>query len=323
MDPEDAEQPAVTDASHPEHRATRVERILANRAIGIPALTVQRFFAIKGLRKAMLLAFNLFICVVPLMVMAFAELESLRRHVRIGHKTSLGAVMVEQFNLRGDAARTVAELFPPNRAIIEVTSIIVVATFAISGFDIGAIFAETFAEAWQTHPIKGWRGTLRGLTWFGLVFAAFGASQVLQGIPIRHGVWLYAIAIPLIMAMNYLFWLATPRLLLDKPLNGADLVPGALLGMVASTVLWGLTEWILRDWFDWYGRAFGAMGIALAMLSWTYVVSIVWVVVVVASAAYWERTASIERVLEVVADPHPEASERHTPPEDSVMANLP
>ena len=34
------------------------------------------------------------------------------------------------------------------------------------------------------------------------------------------------------------------------------------------------------------------------MLSWTYVVAIVWVVIVVASSAYWERTATVEEVLE-------------------------
>jgi len=56
---------------------------------------------------------------------------------------------------------------------------------------------------------------------------------------------------------------------------------------------------ILPGWFSWYGRGFGGVGIALALLSWTYVVSIVWVVIVVISAIMWERSAPIDEVVEV------------------------
>ncbi|CAB4802753.1 unannotated protein [freshwater metagenome] len=41
------------------------------------------------------------------------------------------------------------------------------------------------------------------------------------------------------------------------------------------------------------------MGIALALLSWTYVVSIVWVAIVVTSAIMWERSAAFDDVLEL------------------------
>ena len=104
--------------------------------------------------------------------------------------------------------------------------------------------------------------------------------------------------IPVILVMNYLCWLITPRLLLDKELDPPDLRPGAIMGMIASTVLWRLSAVVLPGWFDWYARGFGGVGVALAMLSWTYVVAIVWVVIVVASSAYWERTATVEEVLE-------------------------
>jgi hypothetical protein len=56
---------------------------------------------------------------------------------------------------------------------------------------------------------------------------------------------------------------------------------------------------ILPGWFDWYGRGFGGVGIALALLSWTYVVSIVWVVIVVVSAIMWERSATLDEVIDL------------------------
>lgn len=268
------------------------ERIAANRAISIPTLTVQRFFEIDGMRKSMIVAFNLFICVIPLTVMFFAIISPGRRNLE------LGQVIVEQFGLHGVTADVVRDAFPPNEGILKVASVIVILSFAISGFDVGSIFEKTFAEAWGVKPYGGWRGPLRGGFWFVLVFASFGVSQVLLRIPARHGRLLFLAVIPVILLMNYLFWLITPMLLLDKPLDRADLRPGAVMGMIGSTVLWRLTAVILPGWFDWYGRGFGGIGIGLAMLSWTYVVAVVWVVIVVASAAYWERTATIDEVVE-------------------------
>jgi len=277
----------------PERAASwrsRRDQIIAHRAVSIPTLTVQRFFAIEGLRKAQLLAFNLFICVVPMTIITFAAIAPSRR-------LALGRVIVEQFQLHGETARVVEQAFPANQSILKVASIIVFASFAISGFDVASIFEKTFAEAWGVPAFKGWRGPARGALWFVLVVATFGISQFIQAIPSRHGRILYAAVVPVILLMNYMFWLVTPRLLLDKRLDPPDLRPGAVMGMIASTVLWRLSAIILPSWFDWYGRGFGAIGIALAMLSWTYVVSIVWVVIVVAAAAYWERTATVEEVL--------------------------
>ncbi|MEI2653305.1 MAG: hypothetical protein V9G12_14370 [Microthrixaceae bacterium] len=287
-----AGRPDETDPTERSRWRERAQNILANRAISVPTLTVRRFFAISGIRKANLLAFNLFICVVPLTILLFAAIAPTRRHL------DLGQVMVEQFRLHGVTADVMRDAFPPNSGILRVASVIVVVSFAVSGFDVGSIFERTFAEAWGVAPYGGWRGAIRGGFWFVLVFGTFGLSQFLQGIPARHGRPLYLAVIPVILVMNYLFWLITPRLLLDKELDPPDLRPGAIMGMIASTVLWRLSAVVLPGWFDWYARGFGGVGVALAMLSWTYVVAIVWVVIVVASSAYWERTATVEEVLE-------------------------
>lgn len=272
-------------------RAAR-DRIVANRAVSVPVLTFRRFFEIGGLRKASLLAFNLFVCVIPLAIIAFATASSMRRNI------DLGDLMVTTFRLRGDTAQTVRDTFASNRSILRVASFIAVVSFGITGFDAAAVFQQTFAEAWRVDPIRGWRGTLRGGAWFVLVFGTFALSQILQRISARHW-WGYLIAVPLVACANFGFWHVTPRLMLARHLDAEDLRPGAVMGMVASTTLWLVSLVILPGWFDWYGRGFGAIGIALALLSWTYVVSIVWVATVVACSAWWERTATIEEVVEL------------------------
>jgi uncharacterized BrkB/YihY/UPF0761 family membrane protein len=279
-------------SARPVHLSRR-ERLAAIRAINIPTSIVRRFFQIEGIRKAMLMAFNLFISIIPLMIIAFALVARIRSRI------SLSQVFIEQFRLHGETAQIVRGAFPPTRNITKVASLIVVGSFALSGFDVASVFQRAFADAWNVKHFRTWRGPLRGLIWFALVFLTFALGQVLQQIPSKLGAWAYIISIPIVMAMNYWFWLTTPRLMLAKPLDRKDLRPGAILGMIGSTALWVLSLVILPGWFSWYGQGFGGIGIALALLSWTYVVSIVWVVIVVISAIMWERSAPIEDVVDV------------------------
>jgi uncharacterized BrkB/YihY/UPF0761 family membrane protein len=271
----------------------RKERFIALRAVSIPTSIVQRFFQIDGIRKAMLMTFNLFISVVPLIIITFAFVSRLRNRI------SLSQVFIEQFRLHGATALVVRQAFPPTSNIVKMASVIVVVSFGLSGFDVASVFQRTFAEAWRVPKVAGWRGPLRGAIWFVAVFATFGLSQLAQRIPTRKGGWVYLIVIPLVMVMNYLFWMITPRLMLTKKLARRDLRLGAVLGMIGSTVLWVLSLVILPGWFSWYGQGFGAVGIALALLSWTYVVAIVWVVIVVISAIMWERSAPIDDVVDM------------------------
>jgi len=289
----DATPSSPTSPMERARRLTRRERLAALRAISIPTSIVRRFFQIEGIRKAMLMAFNLFISILPLMIIAFTLFS------RIRDRISLSQVFIEQFHLHGETAQIVRGAFPPTRNIMKVASVIAVGSFALSGFDVASVFQRTFADAWNVKHFRSWRGPLRGLLWFALVFLTFTLGQVLQQIPSKLGWWAYIITVPIVMIMNYWFWSMTPRLMLAKPLDRHDLRPGAILGMIGSTALWVLSLVILPGWFSWYGRGFGGVGIALALLSWTYVVSIVWVVIVVISAIMWERSAPIDTVVQV------------------------
>ncbi|HRE00688.1 MAG TPA: hypothetical protein PLV68_05280 [Ilumatobacteraceae bacterium] len=276
---------------------SRRERLIAMRAIDIPTSIIRRFFQIDGMRMAMLMAFNLFISIVPLAVIMFAFVSKVRSNL------SISQVMIELFHLKGETARIVATAFPQTPNVLRMASVIAIVSFAISGFDVASAFQRTFADAWNSERPRGWRGPARGGAWFLLVFATFAFGQLLQRGPARYGLVAYAITIPLIAFMNYWFWQLTPRLLLSKPLDNNDLRLGAVLGMIGSTALWWLSMLILPGWFSWYGRGFGGIGIALAILSWTYVVSVVWVVIVVVSAVMWQRSATIDEVEEMATAP--------------------
>jgi hypothetical protein len=83
---------------------------------------------------------------------------------------------------------------------------------------------------------------------------------------------------------------------------------------VVRGALWWLSLVFLRSWFQWYGQGFNGIGIAFALLSWIYVISIVWVLTVAIAAVLWERSAAREAGgdregdREVVADVAPHAT---------------
>ena len=89
----------------------------------------------------------------------------------------------------------------------------------------------------------------------------------------------------------------TPRLMLGREFESSALRPGAILGAIVSTAIWLIGRTILPGWFDWYGRGFGPIGIGLALLSWTYVTAISWVVIIVGTWAYWTKTTIVEEQL--------------------------
>jgi uncharacterized BrkB/YihY/UPF0761 family membrane protein len=60
---------------------------------------------------------------------------------------------------------------------------------------------------------------------------------------------------------------------------------------------------LLRSWFQWYGEAFHGIGIAFALLSWIYVISIVWVLTVVIAAVLWERSAPLDELADLAPEP--------------------
>ena len=275
------------DAKSGGWRAKR-DHIMANRALSVPVLTIRRFFSISGTRKASQIAFNLFIGVIPVAIMGFALFSIGKKNI------SLSQVMIEQFRLKGRTADIIRSTFSSNRSIIKVASFITIASFAITGFDVAAATQNTFSEAWETPPIKGWRGALRGAIWFVLVFGQFGLTQLLQYRVGHSGTRLLVGAIPLCFFSSYALWLVTPRLMLGREFESSALRPGAVLGAIVSTFIWLTGRTMLPGWFDWYGRGFGPIGIGLALLSWTYVTAISWVVIIVGTWAYWTKSTKIE-----------------------------
>ena len=99
--------------------------------------------------------------------------------------------------------------------------------------------------------------------------------------------------------MTLCFYWVTPRLVLDRPFGWRELLPGALVCALAGAALNTASTFILASWFSWYGQAYGAFGIALALMAWIGILALFWMFIASAQGVYWERKADIAEVLEL------------------------
>jgi len=102
-----------------------------------------------------------------------------------------------------------------------------------------------------------------------------------------------------LLAAEFVFFLISPRLLLDLPFKWRDLVPGAAVCTAAAVVVHAVTAFFLRNWVAEYGRAYGGFGVSLALIAAIGIIASFWVWIAAVMGVYWERKAGPAAVAEM------------------------
>jgi hypothetical protein len=90
----------------------------------------------------------------------------------------------------------------------------------------------------------------------------------------------------ILLALEFGFFLLTPRLLLDLPFKWRDLVPGAVVCTGAAIVVHTVAAFFLRNWFGEYGHAYGGFGISLALAAFVGLIASFWVWIAAVMGVY-------------------------------------
>jgi uncharacterized BrkB/YihY/UPF0761 family membrane protein len=271
-----------------ERRRGELER---HRLIAFPLAAYRRFNDIEGKHLALVIAANLFVAVIPLLIVGYAFIE------RFNPDRSIAAVLIGRFRLTGNTAATVRATFTNAKAGKNVALSIGVISLLVTGLDVAATVGTAYARAFRMAAPRGlekyvrcwiWLIALLLMTSFGLTVRYWASSRPW---------WFLALLAPLAALVTFSFYLATPRLLLDLPFRWRDLIPGAGLCTAVAAAINVSSTFFLRNWFSAYGRAYGAFGVALALMSWIGIVALFWVWIAAAQGVYWERRAGRDAVL--------------------------
>jgi uncharacterized BrkB/YihY/UPF0761 family membrane protein len=246
-------------------------------------LTVLR--KIEGKHLAIVIALNLFVAVIPLIIISFAFVEAFNPHRDVGN------LLVSNLHLTGSTAQIVRGTFTNANSGKSVALSISLISLLITGLDVSATAQIAYARAFSVTPLRGVQKYLRGAAWLVLLLADTGAALTLRNLATRHPLGFAIAAGAVLLVLEFGFFLVTPRLLLDLPFKWRDLVPGAAVCTVAAAIMHTVLSFFLRNWFSEYGHAYGGFGVSLALAAAVGIVASFWVWIAVVMGEYWERRA--------------------------------
>ena len=261
------------------------EKLEQHRQAGFVLQSLRRFKKIDGKHLALVISVNLFVAVIPLLIIGYAFLEGFNPH------HSVGAQAVENLHLTGSTAHLVRDTFATAQSGKSVALSISLISLLITGLDVSATAQVAFARAFGMSPLRGVQKYLRGGAWLVLLLADTGASLTLRTLAASRPLWFALIAAGVLLVLEFGFFLVSPRLLLDLPFAWRDLVPGAVVCTVAGAAVHAVAVFFLRKWFGEYGSAYGGFGVGLALIAALGIVASFWVWIAAVMGVYWERKA--------------------------------
>ena len=212
---------------------------------------------------------------------------------------SFGALVVRDLHLTGSSALIVRDTFSNARSGKSVALSISVISLLITGLDVSATAQLAYARAFDMTPLKGLQKYLRGAAWLILLLAFTVAALVLRALAVGRPWWFTLLVAAVLLVAEFVFFLVSPRLLLDLPFKWRDLVPGAAVCTAAAVVVHAVTAFFLRNWVAEYGRAYGGFGVSLALIAAIGIIDSFWVWIAAVMGVYWEHKAGPAAVAEM------------------------
>jgi uncharacterized BrkB/YihY/UPF0761 family membrane protein len=245
----------------------------------------RRFNEIEGKHLALVISLNLFVAVIPLLIIIYAFVAS------FSASRSFGTLVATDLHLTGNSALIVRDTFSSARSGKSVALSIGVISLLITGLDVSATAQLAYARAFDMTPLRGFQKYLRGAAWLVLLLADTVIVLALRRLADSRPPWFTIAAGVVLLVLEFVFYLITPRLLLELPFKWRDLVPGAAVCTGAAVIVHGVLFYFLRKWVAEYGHAYGGFGISLALIAAIGIVASFWIWIAAVMGVYWERKA--------------------------------
>jgi hypothetical protein len=231
------------------------------------------------------IALNLFVAVIPLIIIGYAFFAAFNPHRDVGN------LLASNLHLSGSTASIVRDTFTTPGSGKRVAQSISLISLLITGLAVSATAQIAYARAFDRTPLRGVQKYLRGAAWLILLLADTGVTLTLRNLATHYHIWFTLGAGVVLLALEFGFYLVTPRLLLDLPFKWRDLLPGAAVCTVAAAVVHVVATFFLRRWLAEYGHAYGGFGVSLALAAAVGLIASFWVWIAAVMGVYWERKA--------------------------------
>jgi len=226
------------------------------RAIALARACLERLVAIQFVDRSVALGSLAFTAIVPLLVIVSAFLPG---------TTDLASELIDRFDLRGETAQLVRDVFAQPDAVRQSISWLGVLLLVAAALSFTRALQRVYEHAWGLE-VRGLAGTRAGLIWIGgivLWSTVFASARQ----------WLLDLSGPLgsltiLLAGNAALWLWSPWVLLAGRVHWHRLVPTALLTSVAMTAISIGSVIYMPEAISRSATHYGPIGIAIALVSW-------------------------------------------------------
>jgi len=268
-------------------------------------LAVQgRYGELNGNYLASAITLSAFISLFPLLLVIVAVVGFFS-----AGSSHLAGDVVTRLGLTGDAAKTVTSTIGIATRSRRAASVLGLTGLLWSGLGLVAALQYGLNTSWQTRG-RGWKDKVSGLAWLGgaalLFLASFALTAALGLLP----GWFAPLGIVFGLLVDIGLWLWTMKVLTNRDVGWAPLLPGAVLGAVGLEVLKTLGAIYVPRAVASASALYGSLGVVFAILAWLLFFGRLVVYAAVLNVVRWEHhhgTTTID--LDVPAVPGDVASE--------------
>jgi membrane protein len=244
---------------------------------------LERLVEVEVIDRAVAIASQAFVALIPYMVVVAAVLPAYERK---GFADSI----IHRFDLEGESAAAIHEVFAPSADVESTLSVVGVLVLVISALSFCRAMQRLYEKSWRL-PSRGLRSSGSHLAW--LAFAAVYTSLE-TSLNTAAASWLDPAArIALALVLSYLLWVWTPYLLLGRRVERRALRWTAALTATGMTAFGLASLLYMPRSIAASAESYGLIGIAIAIVSWLIGVGFVLVVSAALGAVVGGRSAVI------------------------------
>lgn len=240
--------------------------------------SVQRFIALQGIDRAVVLSSQAFTALIPLLLLVTALAPASKGDV-------VSEAIIHRFQLRGEAADAVNQLFAHSGD--NAIGVLSVFLLIFSGVSLARRLQRMYQQAWGLDPSPGVGRALNAVLGLAVLVAGIStlymARTLVGSLPAGD-----VLVAPVSVVTSLVVWTCVPWLLLDRRIAWRRLLPGGALTAV-GTSLYGVASTIyMPGMFASYSERYGLFGVTLALIGWLLCIAVI-IVATTALASEFDR----------------------------------
>jgi len=227
---------------------------------------IRRFLMMNGLDRCIVLSSQAFTALIPLLILVATLAPA-------GYENVIAEAFIAKFNLTGDSADAVTQLFAAPTAAASTLSVFSLLLLLFSGVSFTRRMQSMYRSAWEQEKAGVRSGLFAALGLVAIlieVFVAYAVRGIVRQLPLD---WLWAI--PITAATGLVLWTSVPYLLLNRQVHWRRLLVAGGLAAVGTAFFSVASAAYMPEVVATSINEFGLFGITISLIGWLLAAAVI------------------------------------------------